>query len=82
MTMDVKGNCNQIEMADGRNKYTVMLAVPKHASQEKSSQSKRAIFSGFQMNALNILIVLSVALLVTVSAVQGTPVGESVSDFF
>lgn len=75
-------NSNQIEIANDMNKYTVMLAVPKHSAEENKIQSRGSIFSGFRMNAFNIFVLISVALLLFASTTQGAAIGSSVSEIY
>lgn len=77
--MDASAGSNQIELADDKiNKYTVVLAVPKSERETHTQHS----YSGFKMNAVGVFIVLSIALLLSATTVQGAALASVVSTIF
>jgi hypothetical protein len=76
--MEAFAGSNQIELADDKiNKYTVVLAIPKG---EREAQTQHS-YSGFKMNAVGVFIVLSIALLLSATTVQGAALASvNVSD--
>ncbi|XP_065200047.1 uncharacterized protein LOC135831463 [Planococcus citri] len=72
---------NQIEIAEGRNKYTVKLAVPKYSSGERNMQSIKAAFFGLQMNMFNTLVVFSVVLLLCASIIRAAPTTDELDNY-